>query len=346
MTTTKKLLSTDIFDESTDYFFSPELADAVRVAIFTQKPLIITGAPGTGKTSLANAVAKILAQHKDLNFHNEALVFNTKSVSVYTDVLYRYDQMRHFRKLQIENKQPENNSKQTEIADNNERETRKFINWGALGKAILAANGELWEEPKLNNKRFVVLFDEIDKAPRDFPNDLLDVLQDYKMEVPELDWLDCNGKKKKCPPEFKPIVIMSSNSEKSLPDAFLRRCVFHYIELPNSNVLEKIIRKHVRITISPENEGKARKWFLKLQNEEKHFRKAPATAEYIDWLGFLADLEQPFDFDKLKDNNNNNIQVDFAKNETKMKRNFKMSLALLAKNYDDYNILIEEIGLK
>lgn len=259
------------------YIMSDALRNAVEVAIALNQPLLLTGEPGTGKTRLAYKLAADLAQQTEYNFADEPLVFNTKTSSTARDLFYTYDALAHFQAANIDK------ATQKEI-----RSTAEFIELQALGKAIANCDPKMIKEPSLAKnlaakaQSSVVLIDEIDKAPRDFPNDILAEIERYEFSVKELS----NYSIQKSGTE-RLVVIMTSNSEKNLPDAFLRRCVFYHIPFPSSEELLAIAKSQL---------GTATQYTdTLLQELIKHFndvrrqaaRKPPATAELIAWLRIL-----------------------------------------------------------
>ncbi len=243
-----------------DYIVPPGLDRAVNLAIFLGQPLLLTGEPGTGKTELARHLAEHLSAEGGLE---DFYVFNTKTTSTAQDLFYRYDSLRHFQYAQ---------NQRSPLSD---MEVETFVHYQALGKAIKSG------------RRGIVLIDEIDKAPRDFPNDILDVMTELSFEVPELGLV---GEKRVCAsPEHRPIVIMSSNSEKALPDAFLRRCVFYHINFPDNATLQKILTAKV----SHFNAGQLEKIVAHFQDiRAKCKRKKPATAELLQWTMVLEQLDK------------------------------------------------------
>jgi MoxR-like ATPase len=229
-----------------DYRASRELAEAVNLAIAVEQPLLVTGEPGCGKTRLAWSVAKEL----DLG---EPLPFYTKSTSRAQDLLYRYDAVRHFKDIQL---------KLPDASD-----VTKYICYEALGKAVLA------------QARRVVLVDEIDKAPRDFPNDLLtelDRMQFVVHELPEAERLKET--------RVRPIVIITSNSERQLPLPFLRRCVFHHIEFPKPAELVAILTERLKGSrVEADLIRAAVDQFTRVRAIPK-LNKKPATGELLTWV--------------------------------------------------------------
>lgn len=301
------MINTNHFNDIDKYYFTPELIDAVRVAEFLGKPLLLTGKPGTGKTKLADALVRVLKEAWDTKVIKRT--FNTKSISVYKDLLYTYEQLKHFQDVHLNN--PKQKGKHFES---------EYITYGALGEAI-----------KDKTNRSIVLIDEVDKAPRDFPNDLLDVLDQHSFEVPELKKeLPNDAWQFKTDEANKPFIIITSNSEKSLPDAFLRRCVYHHIAVPTDEKLQEILLKHFA---KDENKkipyfDKINAFFEKVRKEL--YRKSPGTAELISWLQVMQN--QNFPFDKLEWGNVENL----SESE---KQTLRLSFSILAKKQDDFETI-------
>jgi MoxR-like ATPase len=237
------------------YLASEELADAVNIAIAVGQPLLVTGEPGCGKTRLAWSIADELGL-------GEPLVFQTRSTSRAQDLLYRYDAVLRFHDIQVK----------TQGADGRYQadDPSHYIQFQALGEAILS------------RQRRVVLIDEVDKAPRDFPNDLLHELERMSFSVPELK-LD-----RPFTAAARPIVVITSNSERQLPLPFLRRCVFHHIEFPDHDRLCQIIEQRLGpLGIDRGLVVGAVDRFLAIREIPK-LNKPPATSELLAWVQALA----------------------------------------------------------
>lgn len=217
--------------EAAAYIADDGLVNAVNVALVLGQPMLLTGEPGTGKTQLAYSVGRELGL--------DVRKFETKSTSTARDLFYTYDTLRRFHDAHLKC----------------EKESIEYITYNALGIAILNTQERSecmeWMPPGFEHKgprRSVVLIDEIDKAPRDFPNDLLNEFEGMYFKIPELGMVNEHIAAKD---KLRPIIFITSNSEKSLPDAFLRRCVYYDIPFPDCTRLNDIVISHLPALRAP-----------------------------------------------------------------------------------------------
>lgn len=234
----------DKFQGSADYVTDEALRNAVNVAVALKKPLLVRGEPGTGKTMLAHSIAEGL--------NKRLLIWNIKSTTKAQEGLYVYDTVQRL-----------NDSR---FGDKDVSDIKQYIKLGKLGQAFIS------------DEQVVLLIDEVDKADLEFPNDLLNELDEMSFYIPET-----NVTVKAV---HRPVVVITSNAEKELPDAFLRRCVFHYIEFPDPTLMEEIVRVHF-----PDIQSNLLREGLKtfyLMRGMDDLRKKPSTSELIDWLQCLA----------------------------------------------------------
>jgi MoxR-like ATPase len=233
----------DKFKGSPDYVTSEPLRNAVNVAIALGRPLLIRGEPGTGKTLLAHSIAQGLGK--------KLIVWNIKSTTKAQEGLYVYDTVQRL-----------NDSR---FGDSDISDIKHYIKLGKLGQAFASP------------EQLVLLIDEVDKADIEFPNDLLNELDEMSFYIPETN--------ETVTAAHRPITVITSNAEKELPDAFLRRCIFHYIEFPDPKLMEEIVLVHFP-DIKSNLLREALKAFYALRQIDE-FRKKPSTSELIDWIRAL-----------------------------------------------------------
>ena len=230
------------FSGSKEYISTSDLTVAVNASIVLEKPLLVKGEPGTGKTELARQVATSL--------NLEIIEWNIKSTTKAQQGLYEYDAVSRLRDSQL---------------GESIRDINKYIR-----------KGKLWEAFE-KKKKVVLLIDEIDKADIEFPNDLLQELDRMEFYVYETGQIVRANK--------RPIVIITSNNEKELPEAFLRRCFFHYIQFPDLETLKKIVEVHFP-NIKKSLLEIALKSFFEVR-EIPGLKKKPSTSEALDWIKLL-----------------------------------------------------------
>ncbi|MBO4336650.1 MAG: MoxR family ATPase [Lachnospiraceae bacterium] len=231
------------FNSTAQYVAGQELLSSVNIAVALQKPLLVKGEPGTGKTMLAQAVADSLGK--------KLIIWNIKSTTKAQDGLYMYDTIQRLYDGQF--------------GEEGVDDIARYIKLGKLGEAF--------ESPE----QVVLLIDEIDKADLEFPNDLLWELDQMEFYIHET--------KRTVKANHRPIVIITSNAEKELPDAFLRRCIFHYIEFPDKELMAEIVRSHYpNVEDNILNNAMEVFYWIRSQRE---IRKKPSTSELIDWINAL-----------------------------------------------------------
>lgn len=231
------------FQGTDTYIASEALRDIVNVAIALERPLLVKGEPGTGKTLLAENIARSL--------NKKFLRWNIKSTTKAQDGLYIYDTVQRL-----------NDSR---FGTGDVSDIKRYIKLGKLGESFAA------------KEHLVLLIDEVDKADIEFPNDLLAELDEMRFYIQET--------QETIQAAHRPIVLITSNNEKELPDAFLRRCVFHYIDFPEPELMKDIVRVHF-----PELDKHLLKNCLDVFYQirgYKNFKKRPSTSELIDWIAVL-----------------------------------------------------------
>lgn len=231
------------FQGTDDYIINDDLMLTMNIAMKMKKPLLVKGEPGTGKTALAESIAKALGK--------KLIIWSIKSTTKAQDGLYQYDVVRRLY--------------DSELGNEGVDDIKRYIKMGKLGEAFTS------------EEQCVLLIDEIDKADLEFPNDLLWELDRMEFYIPETD----ETIKAKNPP----IVIITSNAEKELPDAFLRRCAFHFIDFPDKELMSDIILAHY-----PDIEEKLIEQVLDAFFYVRNFfelKKKPSTSELLDWISAL-----------------------------------------------------------
>ena len=232
-----------MFRGTEQYLASEGLQHAVNCALVLERPLLVKGEPGTGKTLLAEAIARTLGA--------PLITWNVKSTSRAQDGLYVYDTVQRLY--------------DSRFGDGDIRDIKRYIRLGPLGHSFAS------------KQRVVLLIDEVDKADIEFPNDLLHELDRMRFKILETD--------EEIAAAQRPVVVITSNNEKELPDAFLRRCVFHFIEFPDADLMRRIVSVH-----HPKLDSGLAEQALRIFYELRAFarlRKRPSTSELIDWIAVL-----------------------------------------------------------
>lgn len=240
-------MSFEQFSGASRYVADDGLLADVNAAIALGRPLLVRGEPGTGKTMLAHAVAEALGM--------DLMTWHVKSTTIAKEGLYHYDVVQRL-----------NDSRFADLDGVDVSDIKTYIKMGVLGRAFSA------------DKRVVLLIDEIDKAEVEFPNDLLRELDEMAFTIPEID--------ETVRAVHRPVTIITSNAERDLPDAFLRRCVFHYIRFPEPGRIRRIVDAHMPDLDATLIDAAVERFYSVRRVDG--MRKKPSTSELLDWLTVLA----------------------------------------------------------
>jgi MoxR-like ATPase len=243
------------FQGTPTYLTNDSLEAAVNCALALERPLLVKGEPGTGKTLLAEAIAETTGA--------QLIHWPVKSTTRAQDGLYVYDTVQRLYDARF--------------GDGDVKDIRRYIKLGPLGRAFAASGDAPPVYFQEQRGRRVLLIDEVDKADIEFPNDLLHELDRMRFSIFETG--------DEIVAKERPIVVITSNNEKELPDAFLRRCVFHFIDFPDQELMKRIVRVH-HPKIDQELVDQAVVKFYELR-EIPRLRKKPSTSELVDWIAVL-----------------------------------------------------------
>jgi MoxR-like ATPase len=238
--------NTPSFHGTNSYLTNEALEASVNCALTLQKPLLVRGEPGTGKTLLAEAVAEAL--------DTKLITWHVKSTTRAQEGLYHYDTVQRLY--------------DSRFGDGDVKDIRRYIRLGPMGEAFKS------------EKRVVLLIDEVDKADLEFPNDLLHELDRMRFKITETG--------DEIVAKDRPVVIITSNAEKELPDAFLRRCVFHFIDFPDRDLMSRIVEVH-HTGLNEALVKQAMDAFYAIRNMQR-LRKRPSTSELVDWIAMLKNM--------------------------------------------------------
>lgn len=263
------------------YLPSEGLVEAVNLALLLKRPLLLMGEPGCGKTRLAQAVAYDLYLEDFRNHYEE---WRIKSTTKAKDGLYRFDALK--RLYDVQTSTIENGTSVEQINNTKLGEKDSYFQRGKLAEAF--------HKSKVGNP-CVLLIDEIDKADIDFPNDLLGELDNYEFTVEETGEVITQ-------PEEKPLIIITSNKERELPAAFLRRCIYYYIDFPNSERLEEIVRANYgKAVLNDTLLNKGLHTFHYIKSKSRNESKQISTSELLDWVLALVEYSKNEDYKNLID---------------------------------------------